>query len=92
MEEFIPYFGWAILVVVVALVAVYLKKNGIFVRHIKHGTTEVQLEVKSTEEKPEDYEEDQNECDNIDRRESFSLFRIFLGSPSGLEIFRDAFC
>ncbi len=92
MEEFIPYLGWAILIVVVALVAVYLKKNDIYVRHIKHGKTEVDLEFKSIEEKSEDYEKDKNECDNIDRRESFNLFRIFLGSPSGLENFRDKFC
>ena len=66
MEGFVLYLGLAVLIVVVALVAVCFKKNGIFVRRIKHG--------------------------NIDRRESFNLFRIFLGSPSGLGAFRDAFC
>ena len=66
MEEFVLYLGWVVLIVVVALVAVYLKKNGIFVRHIKHG--------------------------NTDCGESLGIFRIFLGSPNGLKVFRDAFC
>jgi len=92
MDGFAPYFGWAILIVVVALVTVYLKKNGIFVRHIKHGKAKVDLEFKSIEEKLEDNEKDQNECDNIDRRESYKILKIFLGSPSGLEIYRDKFC
>ncbi len=92
MEGFIQYFGWAVIIAVVVLAVVYLKKNGILVRRVKHGKSEVEFEVERTKEKSGDDEKDQSKSGNIDCGESFQLFRIFLGSPEGLESFRNVFC
>jgi len=73
MEGFVPYLGWMVLIVVVALVAVCLTKNGIFVRRSKQSIKEMLG------------------GDEKDQIELLNMFRIFLGSPSGLKIFREAF-
>lgn len=94
MDAIVPYVGWTVVIVVVALVAVYLKNHGIFVRRVKHGKTEVNLDFEDTKEEEQSAEDHkgQNEGGNVDRRELLRVFRIFLGSPSGLETYREAFC
>lgn len=94
MEGFVPYLGCVIVIVVVALVAVYLKKNGIFVRRVKHGKTEVEFEPEriNDKEKSGDEQKDQSEAGKIDHKERCEILRIFLSSPDGLGAFRDTFC
>ena len=91
MERIVPYIEWAILIVVLALVAVYLKKNGILVRRVKHGKTEVEFEITDIDTVEQD-KENESFCKSDKCGENYRVFKIFLSSPGGLDEFRDAFC
>lgn len=94
MEDFIQYLGMAVIIVVLALVVVYLKKNGIFVRRVKHGKTEVEFETtgKDTDEQEKGYERNQPICKSDECGKNYRVFDIFLSSPGGLDEYREAFC
>lgn len=88
MEILLPYICKWITIILVAAVVIFLAKHGLHVIRIRYGKTEVEFEGnKEVSEEPSPRGDIER-----DKGENFRLFKLFLGSPGGLESFREAFC
>lgn len=88
MEILLTYICKWVTIILVAAIVILLAKYGIPIRRLKHGSTEVEFDnirINPQEQIKYGYDDRNGE-------EQFKPFRIFLGSPSGLESVREAFC
>jgi hypothetical protein len=88
MEILLPYICKWITIILVAIVIVFFAKHGLHIIRIRHGKTEVEFDDISINPQ----EQTRFGYNKGNRGRDFKPFRIFLGSPSGLESTREVFC